>query len=314
MNITILGLDQWGYNKYVATALEENGHTVRYINYHKLKYKYPGVIQKTGNFVTKTLFNYNFKRVHLEKALIALLDKAKQQDRIIVIKGDELSLNTLKFLKTKTDRLIAFFNDSITRYPRLKKIAPLFDKVYSFDPEDVAGHDYELLTNYIYFDPSKKSSKKTKYNIFNISSISQRGNQINNFAQYFQKNEIDYKILALGPRQEEDGLLEYIDEPLPLNKVLNSYVSKSRILLDIQRKGQVGLSFRVFEAIALNKKLITTNTTIVDYPFYDARNILVVDPHHIIIPKTFVDQPYTPLAQPTVDQYLVTNWCQALLN
>ena len=52
--------------------------------------------------------------------------------------------------------------------------------------------------------------------------------------------------------------------------------NESKVLLDLVRENQDGLSFRIFEAMALKKKIITNNKTIVDYDFYNPNNILIL--------------------------------------
>ena len=65
--------------------------------------------------------------------------------------------------------------------------------------------------------------------------------------------------------------------------------------MEIQRTEQVGLSFRIFEALGHRKKLITTNKDIVNYDFYHPQNILVVDENTIEIPEEFVTSPYVEI-------------------
>jgi hypothetical protein len=313
--IAVIGLDQWGYNKYIARALESHGHTVQFIDYYKLRYKYPGMLHKTGNFLTKNLFGYNFKRAHLDIVMERFLENMEHQDVIFVIKGDELSAKILSRLKSKTDRLIAFFNDSVKRYPRMKKIADYFDEVYSFELEDVYNYGYHFLSNYIYFDPKEFSEVKNRFNIFNISSLNQRKNYVQRFASYFEDVNQNHKIIVLGDRPVVDNgtCIEYIEEPIPLNEVLRDYVAKSRVLLDIQRAGQDGLSFRIFESLGLGKKLITTNRAVTKYDFYDPINICVVDPKRIEIPESFFLTDYNPVDKKIVANYKIENWVKFLI-
>jgi len=57
--------------------------------------------------------------------------------------------------------------------------------------------------------------------------------------------------------------------------------------LDLVQGNQTGLSFRVFEAMALQKKLITDNKAIRNYPFYNPNNILILDSKEIILNSDF---------------------------
>ena len=125
MKITIISLDNWGYNQFIADELNKRGISVTHINFFDFKYKYPTFFHKALNFFTKTLFNYNLKREHLNKILLDLIASKEKQDVILIIKGDNLSTSTIKKIKTNTHHLVAFLNDSMSRYPRMKKVHSL---------------------------------------------------------------------------------------------------------------------------------------------------------------------------------------------
>ncbi|MEK5777604.1 lipopolysaccharide biosynthesis protein, partial [Acinetobacter nosocomialis] len=61
--------------------------------------------------------------------------------------------------------------------------------------------------------------------------------------------------------------------------------AKSNIILDISHPGQSGLTMRTFEAIGAGKKLITTNTNIKEYPFYNANNIFIISRDELVLEK-----------------------------
>ena len=63
--------------------------------------------------------------------------------------------------------------------------------------------------------------------------------------------------------------------------------NQSKVILDINHPGQKGLTMRTFEAIGAGKKLITTNSEIKKYPFYNKTNFLVIDRKNIRLNKDF---------------------------
>lgn len=312
MKITIISLDKWGYNKYIAKELQNRGIKARHLDFHKLKYTYPSFFHKVLNFFTKNLFNYNFKREHLNKVLLKLIANREKQDIILIIKGDDLSLSTIKKIRKNTDQLITFFNDSFDRYKRMKKIYPYFDKVYSFDSKDVAKYNFNFITNYIYFDTKSSANSEHEYNIFNISSLDKRSKVLPQFVDYFKKHNIDYKLIAYDPSDNEEICesydIEITKKTYPLNTIFSDFISKSNILLDLQRPKQQGLSFRIFEAIGLQKKVITTNKDIVNYDFYSSNNIALVDSDNIDIPETFFTTPYEEIKPEIVNKYHISSW------
>jgi len=287
VKITIISLDKWGYNKYIAKELQNRGIKTRHLDFNKLQYSYPSFFHKILNFITKNLFNYNFKRQHLNKVLLKLLSNSEKQDIILIIKGDDLSLSTIKKIRKNTDQLITFFNDSFDRYPRMKKIYPYFD-----------------ATSFVHNEP--------EYNIFNISSLDKRSKVLPQFVDYFKKHNINYKLIAYDPTNNEELCesydIEITKKTYPLNIIFSDFISKSNILLDLQRPKQLGLSFRIFEAIGLQKKIITTNKDISNYDFYNPNNIAIVDSDNISIPQVFFTTPYEEIEPEIVNKYHISSW------
>jgi len=316
MKITIISLDKWGYNQFIADELKKRGVSVTHIDFYTFKYEYPTFIHKALNFFTKTFFNYNIKREHLNKILIKLLDNKEKQDSILIIKGDNLSIKTIKKIKKKTNHLVAFLNDSISRYPRMKKVHSIFDKVYSFEPDDVAKYNFNLITNYIYFDYKNLPKIKPEFGVFNISSLDKRFETMPKFARYFKQKGVNYKLIAFSdtPHKELTELdIEQTTQTYSLNDVFK-LVTKSNILLDLQRPKQKGLSFRVFEALALEKKIISTNKDLTNYDFYNPNNIAIVDSDNIKIEASFFVTTYKKIDESIINKYHISSWVDEVFN
>ena len=76
--------------------------------------------------------------------------------------------------------------------------------------------------------------------------------------------------------------------------------------------GQIGLTIRVFEALGAEKKLITTNTDIVNYDFYCEENIYVYD-GMFDLEAPFFKMPYKKIEQDIYEKYSLRNWLSILL-
>ena len=95
---------------------------------------------------------------------------------------------------------------------------------------------------------------------------------------------------------------------------LKSYFNNSRIFLDLIRHGHNGLSFRIFEALAYQKKLITTNKTISKYDFYTPENIKIIGEDQINIDLTFFKTPYKPLPEAVYHKFTIDNWVETVFD
>ncbi len=89
---------------------------------------------------------------------------------------------------------------------------------------------------------------------------------------------------------------------------LPQYYMNAKILLDLMREGQYGLSFRVFEAMALEKKIITDNESIKNYDFYNPNNILVLNEDISNINASFFEAPYEKVPQEIYNAYTLDHW------
>lgn len=80
------------------------------------------------------------------------------------------------------------------------------------------------------------------------------------------------------------------------------------------RENQTGLSFRVFEAMALEKKLITNNQFIKKYSFYNPNNILVIENENYNFSPEFIYSKYEPLPEHVFNEYTIDNWVSKIFN
>ncbi|MFD2725594.1 hypothetical protein [Hyunsoonleella rubra] len=308
MKITLISLDNWGFNQFIAKELERRNIEVNQINFYQLRYRYPTFFHRVFNFFAKLFFKYNIKKKFLEKKILEELRSNGKQDKILLIKGDFLNPDFIEKIKPFTDELIGFFNDNFRRSPKIAKIYNVFDKGYSFEKEDVKQFGFSFITNFVYNEKELAVNEK-KYEVFNISSTGKRDVIIQNIAKALDIIGITYKIIIVGKNTPNHNLtqIEYSKQTFDLNEV-ESFISESNVLLDVHRENQAGLTFRVFESLGFSKKLITTNKDIITYDFYNPNNILVVDKNHVEIPKSFFETPYEPIPVNIYNAYALPGW------
>ena len=86
----------------------------------------------------------------------------------------------------------------------------------------------------------------------------------------------------------------------------------SNIILDVVMGQQNGLTMRTFEAIGLNKKLITTNKNIDKYEFYNKDYILIYDRQVLDFNDKFFMN--TPVSYNNKNKYTLSNWVKTILD
>ena len=73
---------------------------------------------------------------------------------------------------------------------------------------------------------------------------------------------------------ESNDSIEYFINPIDYkNKLLEA--KKAFCLIDLKLESHNGLSFRFYESLYFQKKLITNNKDVVNYDFYNSNNILI---------------------------------------
>jgi hypothetical protein len=103
------------------------------------------------------------------------------------------------------------------------------------------------------------------------------------------------------------------EKKIPLEKLYKEY-QNSKCIVDLVHENQRGLSFRIFEAMALKKKIITDNGAITAYDFFDKSNIYVVENNVVDIPKSFFETPYKELDSRIYNQYTIDSWVARIFN
>lgn len=237
-----------------------------------------------------------------------------RQDTIVLINPNEFSIWTIRKARRKTTKLHAVFLDSLQRAYIPPTYLRYFDKVFSFDLEDCQNNpDLIHQPNFIHTSPT---DIREEYDASVVMSQS--------FERELFLQAIEDKLRAQGLHRFKYHILRINNNPPILSP--NHYVeqkltweentslsAKSKILIDIVRDQQTGLSFRVFEALGLQKKLITNNPWVKHYDFYDEDNILVIDPNDIRIPESFLTKPYKPIPPQILAQYHISTWIKNIL-
>ena len=310
--ILLITYDNWGFNQYIADALEAKSYEVKHINFHSFRYKYPSFYHKALNFFTKNLGISNLKHIHYNEVILDQIKNIKSIDTSIYIKADFLSKKTIEAVNKKSRQSVLIISDSINRYPKTKNILSLFDKVFSFEKKDCKKYNLRFKTNFIY-KTINKIPENYNYKVFNISSFDNRFHVIKKIAKALYDMKVKSKIIIFTSKENKEPYIEFSKKTLSIEEN-NQLLEESKIMLDVSRNGQEGLSFRVFESLGLKKKLITTNKDIANYDFYNPENIFVIEnTDDIKIPASFFETPYIDVPQNILSKYLIENWVNELV-
>ncbi|MGZ3852146.1 MAG: hypothetical protein ACXVBX_05095 [Flavisolibacter sp.] len=273
-------------------------------------FHYKNFRQRTYNFFLKNTTGQNVKHTfynsEIEK-VIAGLDQYYKQ--ILIIRPDLLSDHYLQLLRNRTNCFIAYYWDTIDIVPRKKDIVHYFDRILSFDPADCNKYGFEFQPNFYFYDHKQE---KTKYQVYNLSTIDSRKKTIEELAFALEKGGLSYLLKGFNERRFKSNYIQYTHRIT--YKEMLAEAAYCDVVLDVAKPGQTGLTFRPFEALGLNKKLITTNGNIRDYEFFHPDNVMIVEPGRVHLELEFFRRPFRPIPGPVKSKYHIKQWLANVLD
>ncbi|GAA5100090.1 glycosyltransferase [Chryseobacterium ginsengisoli] len=324
MKICVISFDFWGYDQHIVESLCAQG-----INAHHIKIgdvTHSNFSERATNAISKIFLNKNLKTEKRQKFVLDSLENLGYQDQILVLNPDTFDISTLQQIRKYSDRLITYLYDSLDRFPVDRKKLELFDKIFSFDIEDVKKYNFEKLTNYIYLPHIPCEKQQPKMDLFYITSYdNKRVTFIKLLTKRLFELNLKFQIIVIGKKgwkHQLKNILIKVPENLQIifsiKKICHSklpeYYKNSKALLDLTRENQYGLSFRVFEAMALEKKIITDNEFIKNYDFYNPNNILILNETCSNLDKSFFETSYQKIPEEIYYRYTLDHWVNIIFN
>lgn len=273
------------------------------------------------------IFNYFSKKYYKEIQKNVL---NKEYEYIFFINAETIIEESLLNLKEmhKKSKFILYMWDSFKNKKQTLTLIKYFDKVLTFDKEDLKYNKKIEFLPLFYIDKFKKNQKlEEKYILSFIGTLhSDRAQILKKLKLKFEEKKISYyfylyyqsKIILKIRKFLLDKNLKNIDlhsityKKLTFEKI-NEINSSSRIILDIENINQTGLTMRTIEvALGMKKKLITTNKNIKNYDFYNENNILIIDREKPDIKNEFINSKYEMLSENLYMKYSITNWLKQI--
>ncbi len=321
-NILFFSAMAFGYQNDIKEQMERMGASVDYFDE-----------RPANTFLVKALIRINrnllSKRIDRYHSAIIEKTKGRKYDYVFFIKGESISVDNLKKIKRlhPSAQLIIYHWDSIANNRNALKTLPVFDRAFSFDKPDCEKLGIRFLPLFYTCDYAEVAKQKGEYeyDLLFVGTV--------HSDRYVLLRRIEEQIVKAGGRcylymffqsrilyrkmKLQDKNLRGTSEsdfhfaPTRKGELLELY-GKSRAVADIQHPRQVGLTMRSIETTGAKRKLITTNSHIKDYDFYDSNNILVVDRKEPVITPGFLESPYRDVAADIYEKYRIDNWLRTI--
>ena len=286
-----------------------------------IPFSYKNNLDRVVNFIYKTLLNnknyknklyYKSKKtIDYEAALFnSITDKV---DYSLTIRPDIFSLTTLKNIISKSTKAYAYQWDGLKRHPKVINIIHLFKIFYIFEKTDKKyGDNTKLVTNF-YFDCYDNifNISDPEFDIYYIGSDDSRIEELISLCSNLHNLGLKLNIVIPCSKRRRKILNKYPffnlpEKPFSYKENL-MHVANAKAILEISHTNiHSGLSFRAFEALGHNKKLITNNSTIKQYDFYNNNNIYILTNENDIV--SFLNTPIKVVDHNIKIKYSFTNW------
>ena len=279
------------------------------------------------NFIQKSLLgNREYKRELIDTYYSAEVTQAlsrfapKSIDYAIVIRPDKLDLKTIEKIHNTAHKVVAYQWDGLARFPKVFKVINHFQRFFVFDLEDY--HRYRCqypnllpCTNF-YFDMPEESVSVNENEVLYVGvyikdRIQSLIRVVNALSQYDLTLNINLFYGRKTPPFSHPHIT-FFSKGLNYTQYL-TLTKKATVLLDIKTVDHNGLSFRIFEAIKYQKKLITDNKSIKLYDFYHPNNFYVVENDLFEGLSDFLESDFVPLSEDIRQKYSFSNWVKNIL-
>jgi len=314
--------DYMDYTSIILDGITEHANAETFLittTGKKLKFAYRNPFHRVQNFFSKLILNRNQKKLFYNRVIKERLETIFKElqgfDDIFILRPD-LIKEHLPFIKKHGKRLVAYFWDSFSRIPEGKETIQYFDKFFSFEPKDVKAHDLLFLPNFYSPDLTITKNIKPQFDLSYVASSDERLvilekilDSLHPLDLKININILDTKAIETKNKKEQN--ITWFTDVLPRTETIR-IMNDSSVLLDIAQPKQEGLSFRVFEAMILEKKIITTNQSVIGYDFYNPNNIFIWQDENTIPSKDFFTTPYSPVSADIVKKYSLENWVQQI--
>lgn len=275
--------------KTIIVKWQANNYFVKFIKSDKIFQLY-----KTDNY--NKACNYIGKIGYENIPLGKWIKKVKENDTIVFF--DSFLNNTaIENAKQKKNvKVIVYFWNKINKNNEHLLKNKLIDEFYTFDKEDSIKYNIKYNSQF-FTDKIKLKKKKEVYDVCFIGRDKNRKKTINEVIDIFNKQNLKLDI----------RIIETEKDFLPYKKYLNM-IERSKCILDIVSNDQKGVSLRGMESIFFKKKLITNNQNIVNYDFYNKKNIFIIGKDNWENLNKFIDNDYKDIDKKIVDYYEFENW------
>lgn len=312
-------------HRLIVNNLEYLGYDVVHIENEGYPFQYKSFGQRFYNFIRKLLFKDKTYKMKLREKYTLdrqweILNSNKPFDLALIIRADFFEEKLIEAVRKKTDLMLGFHYDGISRNPEILQYIRYFDRFYVFDPNDVQRYpSYNLrFSPNFYFDyPAliKSGNPNAFYQVFYVSAYHKsRIDTVIRLHRYLADYYKKVKFTIVCPIEDQASLPVYVKENMEVRHTyllfeeqLN-FIASADVIIDLVIGEHKGYSFRVFEGLKFEKKVITSNESVAEADFYHPHNFFILREDNYDEIDEFIRLPYMAIDEQIVKNYGFSHW------
>lgn len=304
----------FNYSTLLINELERRGAVVEFVE-NKIQRFDPASPQCKMRFLRQIYYDlFSLRWRYLKKLIYTKVS----YDIFLCINGFSFDGKLVQKLReTNPDiHCVLYLWDSTKMYD-WGGITSYFDKSFSFDPLDAQQLGISYLANFYPRDVELTNATLTKDIFFIGSQHADRFDVLKKIVTHIKavsdyeihllikyRNILHHEIVYYFLKKSKSNFAinfvknyELVENKISEDFLIYSPISPeisrimmehSRCVLDIQAPNQVGLPHQLILALGMGKKIITTNNWIVNFDFYNPKQILIINRDNPIISHDFL--------------------------
>lgn len=251
---------------------------------------------------------------------------------VVVFEGQAFLEKHCAFLKSifPKSKLIIYCWDSIERFSYIEKNLKYFDKRVTFSIDNLSTYEFDSFVPL--FIPIEFLKNKqiifAESSCFDLSFIGTghppKINFLNSIEKYASKTNLKLYESIFLPRKalfyyykltskafKGRRISNFVFKGKNENEIIDIYL-RSRAVIDAGNPNESGLALRIFECLALQKKVILANKSIIKYPFYSPDRFLIFPQEEARI-NDFLNSPYPALPKDALEEFSPKEWIKKII-
>ncbi len=314
-NILIVSPFFFDYHQRISQALRDRGARVDVVDE-----------QPSHSAIARILMRKDISLYHgvTEKYFDNVLSELPNDyDYILFIKCEAPTVNVLKKFKRRFPfaKRILYLWDSVANVKHITKKFAYFNKIFSFDHDDVKRYSF---LEYAYWGYTKEfdveSVQKPVYDLAFIGTLhSVRPRVLEHIGKECEKLGLNFYKFVYIPHPLVFWYNKLVNpcfcgvkrqqvhfKPISTDETIEIY-KNSVAVLEIENSYQSGATTRLGEMIGMRKKIVTTFDC-TNEEFFDSQNQLVIDGNKVELNKEFFETPYKPIDENIRKKYSFDNF------